>query len=45
MEENTKLLHKERVVFRSMVEEDFQFDENLREKLGEVFDAGVVRKE
>ncbi|EKU21512.1 hypothetical protein NGA_0367700 [Nannochloropsis gaditana CCMP526] len=24
-----------------MVEEDFQFDENLREKLGEVFDAGV----
>ncbi|EWM25991.1 hypothetical protein Naga_100151g9 [Nannochloropsis gaditana] len=41
VEENTKLLHKERVVFRSMVEEDFQFDENLREKLGEVFDAGV----
>ena len=45
MEENVTRLQEERVYLRSLLEGDFCFDEELRGKLGEGFDAGVVSEE
>ena len=42
VEENGTRLQEERVYLRSLLEGDFLFDEELRGKLGEAFDAGVV---
>ena len=44
VEDNNTRLHEERVFLRSLLEGEFSFDEELRAKLGEGFDAGEVRR-
>jgi len=44
VEENDTRLHEERASLRTLLEGEFNFDEELRARLGEGFDAGEVRR-